>query len=352
MSNSKVAELKPEFANMFIGDEFPNHYDEATKRWQEFFEKQITYPGPNTIPLPTVIKDTRGTDLDIEKYKKALNETQKTTEPSIGKAVKYDDGKDMYQLIPPYALEQAAKAFTFGYHKYEKEAGGGTNWKKGMSWSKLMGALERHYQAFKSGEDFASDSGIYHLGHLMACAMMLTDYYRSNPQFDDREKSYLKMPKIVLDIDEVVCSWTEGYLKKYGEESKGLYWDASYKIGDRLKELESDEEFWVNLPMLHRPDFVPHAYISSRSIPIEWTMKFLEKNDLPCRPVHHVPWGASKVEKLKEVGAELFIDDRFDNMKEAEEAGITTFLMDSHHNKHYNVGYRRIYDLSLRNIVR
>jgi hypothetical protein len=263
------------------------------------------------------------------------------------RGLRFNTGKTLYHLIPPYPLEQIAKVFTKGAEKYAPN-----NWKKGMPWSEVEGSLIRHLEAYRSGEDFDSESGLYHMAHVAVNAIFLIDYYRSNPQFDDRFKSYLQLPKVVLDIDEVVCGWAQGYKQHTGKDIQSTYWDSRYGFSKELGELAKNKEFWINLPCIRKPDFVPHAYVSSRSIPVEWTQEWLEKNHLPCRPVHHVPFDASKVEVLKSLGTEYFIDDRFENFREATQAGICTFLMDASHNQHYNVGYRRIKDLQLKNIIR
>lgn len=285
----------------------------------------------------------------------------KKEEPKGERAARFNSDKIRYDLVPPYALEQIAKIFTFGAKKYSAH-----NWKKGMPWSECEASLRRHLQAYSSGEDFdydkdcpgcqagdcTSHSGIYHMAAVAVNAMFILDYYRSNPKFDDRIKKYLRIPKIVLDVDEVVCGWTQGYEKKTGKKLDGCYWDSAYGVGADLEVLAKDKEFWLDLPCIRKPDFVPLAYVSSRGIPEEWTKLWLEKNGLPCRPVHHVPWNASKVEKLKELGAEYFVDDRFENFIEAESNGITSFLMDANHNQHYDVGYRRIKELKLKHIIR
>lgn len=265
----------------------------------------------------------------------------------MARGLRYNQNKNQMQLIPEYPLEQIGKVMTKGALKYAPN-----NWRKGMPWSEVEGSLQRHLALYKSGEDFDKESGVYHMAHVAVNAMFLVDYYRSNSHFDDRYKPYLNQKKIVLDIDEVVCDWQGGYRKKTGHALPANYWDSQYNTGAELEILAEDKEFWLGLDCLRRPDFVPHAYVSSRSIPVEWTMQWLELNQLPCKPVIHVPWGASKVEKLQQLGAEIFIDDKFDNFADAMRAGINSFMMDASHNKFYDVGYRRIYDLKLRNIVR
>jgi hypothetical protein len=277
------------------------------------------------------------------------------------RGLRFNDGKLMYDLVPPYPMEQIAKVFTRGAMKYAPH-----NWKKGMPWTEVTASLMRHLEAFRAGEDFDYDkncescktgnctnhSGLYHMAHVAVNAMFIIDFYRSNPKFDDRPKSYLKLPKIVLDIDEVVCGWAKGYEARTGKELQSAYWNSSYDINDELKELAKEKEFWVNLPCIRKPDFTPLAYVSSRSIPVEWTEEWIAKNGLPTVPVYHVPFNASKIETLQSIGAEYFVDDRFDNFVEAESNGITSFLMDASHNQHYDVGYRRIKELKLKHIIR
>ena len=162
----------------------------------------------------------------------------------------------------------------------------------------------------------------------------------------------MKKPRIVLDIDEVLCGWAAGYKTWTGKDIQATYWDSRYGFTKELAELAKNKEFWLSLPCIRKPDFVPHAYVSSRSIPVEWTQEWLEKNGLPCRPVHHVPFDHSKIEILKSLNVDYFVDDRFENFFEAEQAGICTFLMDASHNQHYHVGFKRIHDLKIKNIVR
>lgn len=270
---------------------------------------------------------------------------------------KEDQGKTMYQLVPAYAHEQIARVFTYGYNKYNGEEVDlrNNNWTKGIKWSKLMGALERHYQSFKVGIDVDPESGLWHLAHAGANIMMLLDFIRSHPELDDRVKPYMNTRKIVLDVDDVVADFSSAYAERFGNTNQN-YWDFSYKLPKNLEDLVNSEEgesFFVNLPIKHRPNFIPHAYVSSRSVPVEWTEKFLEKNGLPCRPVHHVPFGASKIEKLKALGDDIiFIDDKIENFLEAEKAGMTAYLMDAKHNQYINVGYRRLFDLDIQRIVR
>ena len=50
---------------------------------------------------------------------------------------------------------------------------------------------------------------------------------------------------------------------------------------------------------------------------------------------------------MKEHNVSILIDDKFANYKDAIDNGVFCYLMDAPHNKYYNVGHRRIYDLNL-----
>lgn len=96
-------------------------------------------------------------------------------------AIKYDVDKPRVDLLPPFALLEAAKALEFGAKKY-----GEHNWRKGLNWSRCIGSLLRHIYAFMSGEDNDQESGLPHLSHAMCNIMFLIEYTRSKPELDDR----------------------------------------------------------------------------------------------------------------------------------------------------------------------
>lgn len=85
--------------------------------------------------------------------------------------------------IPTFTLFAMGAAMSDGAKKY-----GRYNWRKtGSTVSVFYDAMNRHLQDWYTGEDFAKDSGIHHLAHLMAdCAIMMDA--RNHPMMvDDRE---------------------------------------------------------------------------------------------------------------------------------------------------------------------
>jgi hypothetical protein len=98
-------------------------------------------------------------------------------------ALKYDDGKIPLELISDLALDELGKVLAFGAKKYAPD-----NWRKGMRWRRLIGAAKRHLGAFSRGEDLDAETGLSHLGHLLCCAMFLTEYWMTGEGTDDRWK--------------------------------------------------------------------------------------------------------------------------------------------------------------------
>jgi len=96
---------------------------------------------------------------------------------------KDDTGKLRYDLLSVYALEQWAAVSTFGATKYDDN-----NWRKGLKWGRVFGALMRHAWAFWRGEDKDSETGLSHLAHAMWCCATLLEYTRTHPELDDRIK--------------------------------------------------------------------------------------------------------------------------------------------------------------------
>ena len=100
------------------------------------------------------------------------------------KAVKYDFGKLRYDLLPVKALEKIVKVYNYGATKYPDDR----NWEKGLSWSRVFGALQRHTWAFWSGETTDKESRMQHLAHAAWCCLALLEYEETHPELDDRPK--------------------------------------------------------------------------------------------------------------------------------------------------------------------
>lgn len=245
-----------------------------------------------------------------------------------------------YDLTPQYGLEEVNKILTNKLVKYQEN-----QWKYGISWSEVLSNLKKHLAQFELGNDYTSE-GLLQIGEVAMNALILAEYYHIYPQGDDRIIAPVNKPIIGCDLDNVIFDFNTAYENKFGVKMNP-YWRANYQMDEHLKVLEQDKDFWVNLPVLHKPSFEVDYYVTARNIPVDWIEESLQKNDLPCAPVLTVPWNASKVDILKEKKISVMIDDKFSNYKEINEAGIFCYLMDAPHNQYYSVGHRRIYNLNI-----
>ncbi len=215
----------------------------------------------------------------------------------------------------------------------------------------MISSLKRHIAAIEKGEDYDVESGLLHSAHVMCNAGFLTEYYKIYPQGDDRPHSYLKTPKIGLDIDELLCRWLEAWKEHWGIKGVTTSWYFDRDIRERFEKMKQEgslEDFYLNLKPLLKPEdipFEPHCYITSRPIPVETTIKWLDMWGFPTKPVYCVGVGQSKVEVAKSSGIDIFVDDCYDNFVALNNGGICTYLYDAPHNHRYDVGYKRIYNL-------
>lgn len=263
-----------------------------------------------------------------------------------GKGKRFNEGKTRFDLVPSYAQEQYAKVLTMGANKY-----GDHNWQKGISWSKVIASLERHVKAIKRGEDFDHESGLLHSAHVMCNAAFLSEYYNIYPEGDDRNPEQFYIPKIGLDIDGVLVEFSGDYLAFFNlDPTPAKHWnDPRFRDEERWKVIESNKEFWTNLtPIVTGDDllFEPICYITARSIPQEWTQEWLDKHGFPRAPLISVGRGISKIDAVKNMELDYFIDDSYTNYVELNKNGIFTYLMTRSHNTKYKVGHRRISNLN------
>ncbi len=255
---------------------------------------------------------------------------------------RFNQGKLRYDLIPPFAQQEYARVLTAGAQKYAPR-----NWERGLSWTQTAGSLMRHLEAFMRGEDYDPETGILHTAHIMCNAGFLTEFYRIYPQGDDRPHHYTRMPRIGLDVDEVIADFISAYCKKFNIENVPEMWNFDIHHRERMDALKDDKDFWMSIkPLIDPKDipFEPFCYITSRIIPNEWTEEWIARNGFPTRPVYSVG-SKPKLDVIKQHEVELFVDDRYENFCSITNGGVCCFLMDAPHNQRYNVGHKRIKSL-------
>lgn len=137
-----------------------------------------------------------GADLSGQHTKRTTEEvgldnkaTRKFYEAATGKDTNPKDAiastKVPLWLLSPIAKAAWALAQFAGMAKY-----GAWNWRiSGVRTSVYLSAMERHMDAYKSGEEFDPVDGTHHLGNIMACCAILLDAKAAGKLNDDRPPS-------------------------------------------------------------------------------------------------------------------------------------------------------------------
>lgn len=248
-----------------------------------------------------------------------------------------------YSLMPVLGEREVHKVLTskLADHRLNE-------WRNNTKWSNIISNLKYHLSEFESGNDYDTNK-LLHIAHVASDAILLSEMYSCYPQGDDRILQS-NNPIICCDLDDVIFSFTECYEKRFGVKLSD-YWNGDYAMGENLKQLQQDKDFWVNMPVKNIVPFEVDYYVTARSIPLEWTMEAIQKNNLPKAKVISLPWNVSKIDTLKELKCDIMLDDKYQTFKECKENGIFCYLISTPANAHYDVGHHRIDSLDqLRNL--
>lgn len=177
--------------------------------------------------------------------------------------------KTPLHLIPASAMEETAKAHSLGAAKY-----GGYNWRNGtVCATTYIGAMLRHLNAWRDGENLDPESGITHLAHIAAncnilmdaaaCGTLQDDRYRMPVQDNglrpktkpESDPSYreLEIGELIQEGDEyydihnggwcptkgadlnAYVSHTMNYRRKISKEQDSGYYYVNLKAGDIIQ---------------------------------------------------------------------------------------------------------------------
>ena len=101
----------------------------------------------------------------------------------LKKAVKFDQEKPRWDLIPYDSMEEITKVLTFGANKYSDR-----NWELGMEWGRLIRATIGHVTLWAMGKNKDSETGLSHLAHAGCCILFLIAYEKREIGVDNRSK--------------------------------------------------------------------------------------------------------------------------------------------------------------------
>lgn len=93
-----------------------------------------------------------------------------TDKATVG--LRYDEGKDKFELLPPEAELALAHHYTVGALKYADR-----NWELGMDWTKPFACIRRHAWKWFRGEEYDDETGSHHMICIMWNAAAIYTYF-------------------------------------------------------------------------------------------------------------------------------------------------------------------------------
>lgn len=109
--------------------------------------------------------------------------------------------KVSFTKLPAVAIAHAAHAMMNGAVKF-----GSYNWREKKVQAEIyIDAAMRHITAWNEREECASDSGVHHLGHAIACLAILLDAQETGNLVDNRPPSTGAYPKALARLNQKIA---------------------------------------------------------------------------------------------------------------------------------------------------
>lgn len=114
-------------------------------------------------------------------------------DPNKG-GIKHDQDKLQWHLLPLETLEGVIRVLMSGAKKYSP-----FNWAKGMPYTRVLDATQRHLAAIQKGEDKDPDSGLDHVDHAL-CELLFLKFYMLYGVGEDDRFLRLVRPQLAEDM--------------------------------------------------------------------------------------------------------------------------------------------------------
>lgn len=151
--------------------------------------------------------------------------------------------------------------------------------------------------------------------------------------------------RIGLDIDDVIAGFWGSYCEYFDTFNNPQHLVNNTITKNVQRILKSDRDFWINLPVINRPNFNPTLYCTKRVNNKSWTKKFIEINNLPNVPIYQMFYQHGNKADMIKGKVDVFVDDSVSNMIKMNLSGIPCLLMDTENNQDWGpVG--RIFSLN------
>ncbi len=129
-------------------------------------------------------------DMGLYEHQRNSQDRNAGSSQDQNAGVKFDQDKPRFDLVPQGPYYKVVELYTHGAKKY-----GDRNWEKGIVFSRLIAAAQRHLHSFVCGEDSDQESGCHHLASVVFyCFAMMEFQIRGRKELDDRQ-SYVNKPE-------------------------------------------------------------------------------------------------------------------------------------------------------------
>jgi hypothetical protein len=161
---------------------------------------------------------------------------------NLTEGTKHDSDKAPLDLLSPSLLNGVAEVLKFGAEKYEPY-----NWAKGIRYSRVFAAMQRHMWAFWAGEELDQETDLPHLWHAGCCLMFLI-HYEAHPnlykEFNDIPEIYKEDPTVAGPGDT-----TQELGGTRGQRGEDIASDLAIESGTTY--IRGDDQEWPGTRSLH-----------------------------------------------------------------------------------------------------
>lgn len=150
--------------------------------------------------------------------------------------------------------------------------------------------------------------------------------------------------KVSFDLDGTLFDWNNYYNSIFGQPKTDI------EVTKNVRKVKRSKDFWLNQPVINRPDFTPFCYCTARINSKSLIKEQLSKNGFPKANVYQVlGYSLSKAPQLRRSKADVHIDDSISVFQDLTSKGIPCLLLDTPYNQHFQTK-ARIYSLKYKEI--
>ena len=132
--------------------------------------------------------------------------------------------------------------------------------------------------------------------------------------------------RIGLDIDDCLADFWGTYCKYFDTDNNPKMLEDHIITRNVQQILSKDRDFWLNLEVKNRPDFIPELYCTKRVNNKAWTKEWLRRNGFPDRPVYQMIYQHGNKADMIKGRVDIFIDDSLSNVLKCQKSGLPALL--------------------------